>query len=102
MQATKEVGPIPQGKWTIVGPPQNINPGPGIYCLRLTPVVGTNTFGRADFFMHGDSASHPGCASHGCIIMPHDTRVTVWDSGDHALEVVAALPLREDFPAANA
>ena len=96
MQAVAGQGPIPQGRWTIGGPPENMIPGPGIYVLHLTPAAGTNTFGRSEFLIHGDSSSHPGCASHGCIIMPHDTRVQVWTSKDTDLEVVAALPLPED------
>jgi hypothetical protein len=102
MQAVKDRGPIPRGMWTIVGPPQNIIPGPGIYVLRLTPNPGTQTFGRTEFLMHGDSGNHPGCASHGCIVMPHDTRIAVWKSGDTNLEVIAALAVPEDRNTANA
>ena len=36
MQAVSNVGPIPQGSWTIVGPPFN-SPDHGPYVLRLEP-----------------------------------------------------------------
>jgi hypothetical protein len=90
MQAVENVGPIPQGTWTIEGPPFNTQEH-GPYVLGLQPAQDTNTFGRSEFLMHGDSIANPGNASRGCIIMPHDVRVTVWTSGDTQLEVVADL-----------
>jgi hypothetical protein len=94
MQAVANMGPIPQGEWTIVGPPVN-TPAHGPYVLRLQPAAGTNTFGRSGFLMHGDSIEAPGCASHGCIIMPRPVREKVWKSGDIRLEVVPALPTQD-------
>lgn len=88
MQAVPNAGPIPQGGWTIVGPPVN-TADHGPFVLRLQPADGTVTFGRAGFLMHGDSIGNPGCASHGCIIMPRNIREQVWQSGDTSLEVVA-------------
>lgn len=87
MQAVHDVGPIPQGNWTISGPPIN-TPEHGPYVLKLTPDPGTNLFGRSGFLMHGDSVNAPGTASKGCIIMPRTAREQVWDSGDTELEVV--------------
>ena len=94
MQAVQNVGPIPQGDWTILGPPAN-TPDHGPFVLHLQPASTTNTFGRSGFLMHGDSIEAPGCASHGCVIMPRDVREQVWNSGDRALEVVPALPLQD-------
>jgi len=88
MQAVPDVGPIPQGDWTIVGPPINTTEH-GPFVLRLEPSVGTDTFGRSGFLMHGDSIEAPGCASKGCVIMPRAVREQVWSSGDTDLEVVA-------------
>lgn len=88
MQAVHDVGPIPQGDWTIEGPPID-TPDHGPYVLRLEPAPGTNTFGRSGFLMHGDSKEHPGCASKGCVIMPRPIRERVWNSQDTDLEVVA-------------
>ncbi len=91
MQATPNMGPIPQGDWTIIGPPVN-TPDHGPYVLRLQPAANTQMFGRCGFLMHGDSIESPGCASHGCIIMPRAIREQVWNSNDTALEVVALAP----------
>ncbi len=93
MQAVENMGPIPQGDWTIVGPPVNTSTQ-GPYVLTLQPAQGTNTFGRSGFLMHGDSIEAPGCASHGCVIMPRAVREQVWNSGDTDLEVVPALPMQ--------
>lgn len=96
LQNVPNVGPIPQGDWTIAGPPAN-TADHGPYVLTLNPTVGTETFGRTGFLMHGDSKEHPGCASHGCIILPRAAREQVWNSGDRELEVLA-----EITPAASA
>ncbi len=87
MQAVEDVGPIPQGDWTISGPPINTAEH-GPFVLTLTAAANTKTFGRAGFLMHGDSVNAPGTASKGCIIMPRPAREQVWSSGDTALEVV--------------
>lgn len=90
MENVRNIGPIPHGDWAIVGPPINTaNHGP--YVLTLTPEAGTKTFDRAEFRMHGDSKESPGCASHGCVIMPRPVREQVWKSGDRDLEVVAEI-----------
>lgn len=94
MQAVVNMGPIPQGDWTIVGPPVN-TAGHGPYVLRLDPAPTTDTFTRSGFLMHGDSIESPGCASHGCIIMPRTIRELVWNSGDTELEVIPDLALPE-------
>ena len=91
MQSVRNVGPIPQGDWTIAGPPAN-TADHGPYVLRLTPQDETETFGRSGFLMHGDSKNAPGTASHVCVIMPRTVREQVWDSGDRDLQVVAEIP----------
>jgi hypothetical protein len=95
MQQVHNVGPIPQGDWTIVGPPVNTTEH-GPYVLSLKPAGDTNTFGRSGFLMHGDSIQSPGSASEGCIIMPRPVREEVWNSGDRDLKVVAEI--RSDAP----
>jgi type VI secretion system (T6SS) effector TldE1-like protein len=91
MQNVRNVGPIPEGDWTIAGPPADTTDH-GPYVLKLNPAVGTETFGRSGFLMHGDSKEHPGCASHGCVILPRAVREQVWTSGDRELEVLAEIP----------
>jgi type VI secretion system (T6SS) effector TldE1-like protein len=94
MEKAPNVGPIPRGDWTIVGPPVSTEQH-GPYVLKLEPGADTETFGRTEFLMHGDSRQSPGNASHGCIIMPRATREQVWNSGDRDLEVVAELTPRD-------
>lgn len=87
MQAAKGVGPIPRGQWTIGEPYDSQNTGP--YTLGLAPKAGTDTEGRDQFRIHGDSIAHPGEASHGCIILPRAVRVAIVKSGDPDLLVIA-------------
>ena len=91
LEDVPNVGPIPQGNWTIAGPPTD-TADHGPYVLKLNPSAGTETFGRSGFLMHGDSKEHPGCASHGCVILPRSVREQVWNSGDRDLEVLAEIP----------
>ncbi|HEX4784798.1 MAG TPA: tlde1 domain-containing protein [Candidatus Sulfotelmatobacter sp.] len=90
MENIHNVGPIPKGQWTILGPPVNTEEH-GPYALALKPSAETPTFGREGFLLHGDSKEFPGCASQGCIIMPRVTREQVWKSGDADLKVVAEI-----------
>jgi Protein of unknown function (DUF2778) len=91
LENVRDVGPIPQGEWTIAGPPVDTQQH-GPYVLTLKPAADTQTFGRSGFLLHGDSKESPGCASHGCVIMPRPVREQVWKSGDVELEVVAEIP----------
>jgi hypothetical protein len=100
MQAVPDVGPIPQGDWSVEGPPVNTAEH-GPYVLTLAPAPSTNTFGRSGFLMHGDSVDAPGTASKGCIIMPRTAREQVWNSGDTDLEVVPEF-VTQDLPDQNA
>ena len=94
MQKVRNVGPIPEGDWKIVGPPVNTAEH-GPFVLKLEPATETQTFGRGGFLVHGDSRESPGCASHGCVILPRAVREQVWNSGDRDLEVVAEMPEAE-------
>ena len=78
-------GPIPQGAWTI-GPARN-DPTLGQHVMALHPGPGTNTYGRDGFFIHGDSFSHPGQASHGCIVLAFALREEISFSNDIDLTV---------------
>lgn len=86
MEQLRETGPIPRGLYTI-GVPRKY-PELGADAMPLTPAEGTDTFGRAGFYWHGDSAEHPGEASHGCIVSDHGLRLEAWYSGDHELQVI--------------
>lgn len=86
MQNVPNVGPIPQGNYTISAPYNSPDHGP--FAMPLIPDPANEMFGRAGFLMHGDNIEHPGCASEGCIIMPRDVREAVWNSGDRGLVVI--------------
>jgi hypothetical protein len=91
MQNVVKVGPLPQGGYTIMGPPRNeTEPGGlGPYILDLDPDGANQMFGRSLFRIHGDSISHPGDASDGCIVLAPQYRHTIWNSGDRRLAVIA-------------
>ena len=89
LQNVPNVGPIPQGLWNIAPPRDTETHGP--YVLPLTPHDDTDTFGRDGFLIHGDEVAHAGeqLASQGCIVLPHDAREAIWNSGVHVLKVTA-------------
>lgn len=88
MQSVRDVGPLPRGFYTMTELIPD-DPETGIYTIVLEPDETNEMFGRDDFRIHGDSESHPGDASDGCIVQAHANRVAVWTSWDHRLEVVA-------------
>jgi len=100
MENVRNVGPIPCGDWTIIGPPVD-TPTHGPFALRLEPAAETETFGRDGFLMHGDSIKSPGTASQGCIIMPLPVREQVWNSGDRDLKVVVEIPPESNLDTAG-
>ena len=84
MQDVPNVGPIPQGTYDVGQGHYSSTTGP--MTMNLTPINGTNTYGRDLFRIHGDNASHD--ASHGCPIAPPNVRQQINNSNDHVLEVV--------------
>lgn len=87
MEAIRNVGPIPRGRWRVTAPEQTETHGP--YVLGLAPEAETETFGRTGFLVHGERLHHlPGEASLGCIILRRDVREAIWQSNDHVLEVI--------------
>lgn len=88
-QGTRDVGPIPRGIWDIGHPFDSSIHGP--FCLPLVLIDPAQMGERDGFLIHGDSLTHPGEASHGCIILPKFARHKIWDSMDHQLEVVETI-----------
>ncbi len=86
LQDVQNIGPIPAGLYVIGEPRDTETHGP--FVLDLTPDPDNEMFGRSAFLMHGDSKSHPGTASKGCIIQPRTVREYVVESGDRQLVVV--------------
>lgn len=90
MQSVKNVGPIPQGEYTIE--PPHADPVVGPVAMRLVPDASNEMFGRGDFLIHGDNQTMNRTASEGCIILPHSARVEIGMAvldGDDRLTVVA-------------
>ena len=88
MQDQHAIGPLPVGIYTFTEHEDSPHLGP--FAIILVPDDSNEMFGRADFRMHGDSISHPGCASEGCIIMPRVVREAVFASGE-PIQVVAGV-----------
>lgn len=86
MQDVQNVGPIPQGAYSIGDPHDTATHGP--FVLALTSDRANDMHGRSEFLIHGDSFANPGTASHGCIVLPRKIREQIWRSGDTKLEVV--------------
>lgn len=79
-------GPIPRGFYTIK---EKIDhPHLGKIAMRLVPHETNEMFGRGDFLIHGDSTTHPGEASDGCIIMGKEVRIKIDSSPDKLLQVI--------------
>ena len=89
MQACADVGPLPQGLYSLGAPIDHPKLGP--FAIPLVPHAENTMFGRGGFYIHGDEIAHAGeeLASHGCIVLPHDAREAIWNRGDHVLKVTA-------------
>ncbi|MDR2152942.1 MAG: DUF2778 domain-containing protein [Helicobacteraceae bacterium] len=85
----KNLGPIPRGLWWIGSHYTDTNSEGKMheYKIRLCPLIGTNTFGRTQFRIHGDS-NPSGEASEGCIIFPKDIRIKIASSTVRLLKVI--------------
>ena len=81
------IGPLPKGKWKIVGPPFD-DAKMGKYVLRLMPAPG-NLTNRNGFCWHNYAPSRPFESSEGCLCSTQLVRRMAWDSGDYDLECVA-------------
>src|SRR5580704_12616029 len=81
-QAVRNVGPIPQGRYSIG--PEFDAPVQGACTMRLAP-QGHDALGRDGFLIHGDNAAHD--ASTGCVILPFECRQEIAASADRELEV---------------
>lgn len=89
METVADVGPIPCGDWTFVGPPYS-DPQLGPYVLQIIPRSTTITFGRSAFRLHGkpNLPADINSGSKGCICAEIRTRSAVYQSGDYDLEVI--------------
>lgn len=86
-QNVHNVGPIPQGTYTIGAFTKHPTKGPNV--CKLYPWKKNEMFGRSAFLIHGDSITHPGMASEGCPTLGPSIREIIKDSSVKVLEVVA-------------
>lgn len=90
MQNVPNVGPLPQGTYTI-NPQQNNTTGSGTQLpasMRLTPDPNNQMFGRGGFIIHGDNAAGNQSASEGCPVLNRNVRNQIGNSGDTVFRVV--------------
>jgi hypothetical protein len=83
-QSIPDIGPIPQGRYTIEGAIDMKTLGPCV--MGLTPSADDNMYGRSGFFIHGNNIIDD--ASHGCIILGPVIRRMIASSADRNLVVV--------------
>ncbi|MGK3142183.1 tlde1 domain-containing protein [Pantoea sp. C2G6] len=84
MERERSIGPIPKGHYRIVGSHDTVTK----VTIILHPVLGTDTFGRDNFRIHGGKKSGVHAASQGCIIIDGVARrQQIVNSGDSILVV---------------
>lgn len=89
-QMIHNVGPIPQGSYTIAPPHADEKVGP--VAMRLSPAPGNEMFNRGDFLIHGPHANDQHNSSEGCIIIEHNVRCQIGEyvlGGDNQLIVTS-------------
>jgi hypothetical protein len=87
MQDQHDVGPLPQGRYTMTALIDS--PHTGLSTIDLNPDPENHMFGRSGFRIHGDNGAHNHTASEGCIIAGSSSdRIQIWNSGDRQLTVV--------------
>lgn len=84
MEKTRSIGPIPKGHYRITGSQNTVTR----VTIILQPILGTDTFGRNNFRIHGGSRTGAHTASQGCIIIDGvSRRQQILNSGDSILVV---------------
>src|SRR5271166_2565379 len=77
-QYTPMIGPLPVGLYTMGTAVEGTHLGP--LAIPLTPDPANDMRGRGGFYCHADTIGHPRCASEGCIVMSHATRLLLSQS----------------------
>ncbi len=80
------VGPLPRGTYNI-GPVLADGGHLGTFVLPLTPWPVNQMFGRAGFFIRGDTPARDRSASNGCIVLDRQWRQMIATSNDTLLIV---------------
>jgi len=87
-QNVPNVGPIPQGTYSI-GAPHTPVDHLGPLAMPLYPSTNNVMFGRFGFFIHGDNQFANNSASDGCVVLSYSIRQQITSSGDPMLIVSA-------------
>lgn len=87
-QDLTDVGPCPQGLWSIVEFFDDPG-GKGPIVSHLSPLPETDTYGRTGFMIHGDNSEADHTASEGCLIFARPIREALKASADRIIEVIA-------------
>jgi RHS repeat-associated protein len=91
MQGVKNIGPLPQGGYTIQPQKDNITNGPHkrrlLASMRLTPNAANEMYERYGFLIHGPHDNDRQDSSNGCPIFSRNVRDDIGDSGDNCLRV---------------
>ena len=87
MQNQRDIGPLPQGYYTIGTPYNSTRLGDSV--LPLTPDTDNEMYGRDNFLIHADNNAHNNTASTGCIILRQEYREQIAESGVNRLHVVS-------------
>jgi len=85
-QYIAKTGPLLVGTYTMGDAINGTHLGP--LAIPLTPDPANDMRGRSDFFVHADTIGHPRCASEGCIVLSHGTRLLLSQSADRQIQVV--------------
>ena len=93
LQELSCVGPLPQGLYTIrwLSDEEATQHHLGPMIAQLTPDKSNKMFGRDAFYIHGPAVDPMkyGQESKGCIVLIRPDRLSVKNSGDNRLQVVA-------------
>ena len=89
MCSVHDIGPLPEGLYTMGEPVGHSQLGP--FAIPLTPDPANEMYGRRGFYLHGDKIGAPGAASDGCIVQPRETREAAHASPDQQIRVVGSL-----------
>ena len=89
MQSVRQTGPLPQGIYHI-DPWETHHAHLGPMVAHLSPDPGNEMFGRNGFYIHGPSTgSNYGEESMGCIVVPHEQREMIMNTGEEWLTAIA-------------
>jgi RHS repeat-associated protein len=91
LQHLQNVGPLPEGHYTIGQ--AYYHPKLGAVTMNLDPLPSTHMYGRNLMRIHGDNSSQNQSASQGCIVQNRPTRNRINNSLDRLLYVAARNPV---------